>query len=67
MTELRCWQCGTEPLEVHDVSGLGDMPGSRLLPGRWPPGDHTHAVDKPTPEQLVAEGHAILRRILEAL
>ena len=66
MTGLRCWQCGAEPLEVLEVSRLGRAQ-PEYLPGRWPPGDHTHAVDKPTPEQLVAEGHAILRRILEAL
>lgn len=65
MTELRCWQCGAEPLEVHNVQTLSD-PGPVLIPGRWPAGDHEHAVDPPTPGQLVAEGHRILLRILTA-
>ncbi|MER7331694.1 MULTISPECIES: hypothetical protein [unclassified Micromonospora] len=37
----------------------------RYVPSGWPPADHEHAATPPTPEELVDQGHRILRRILE--
>jgi hypothetical protein len=61
---MRCWQCGAEPLEVFDVTTLGDAE-PRYMPGRWPPGDHEHAVTPPTPAEIAAAGDAALARIVE--
>ena len=61
---MRCWLCGVEPLETIDVTALGEAQ-PRYLPGRWPPGDHEHAVEAPTPGQLEQAGHESLSRILE--
>lgn len=63
MTEVCCWWCGVQPDRLVDVTGLGD-PAPSYMP-IWPGGDHEHAVDPPTPGQLVDDGHRILRRILE--
>lgn len=63
---MRCWLCGAEPRQIFEVTGLGDrMP--RFLPGMWPPGDHEHAVEPPTPGQLEQAGHEALMRIKLAL
>lgn len=62
---MKCWQCGVEPLETHEVTTLTDAQ-PRHIPGRWPPGDHEHAVDPPTPGQLEQAGHEALMRIRRA-
>jgi hypothetical protein len=60
---LRCWQCGVEPDDTVEITTFGeDEP--RLLPASWPPGDHPHAVNPPTPQQLREAGHAAMARIL---
>lgn len=63
MNALRCWQCGVEPDDVIEDQQLGE-PNPRQIPV-WPAGDHPHAVHPPTPQQLAADGHAALRRIVE--
>lgn len=65
MTELTCWQCGVEPLYVVEVTTYGD-PEPVYMIGRWPPGDHAHAVSPPTPQELVDEGYRTLLRIMSA-
>ena len=62
---MRCWQCGVEP-ELVEVTTLTDAQ-PRYVPGRWPPGDHVHAVTPPTPGQLEQAGHDTLSRIQGAL
>ena len=62
---MRCWLCGVEPLETYDVTTFSD-PQRRYIPGRWPPGDHDHAAEPPTPGQLEQAGHEALTRILGA-
>lgn len=61
---MRCWQCGVEPLDVIEVTTLSQAK-PEYVPGRWPPGDHPHALRPPTPQELVDDGHQRLRRILE--
>lgn len=63
MADLRCWQCGVEPLDVIESRRLNGTVD--VLPGQWPPGDHQHAVEPPTPGQLLAEGAAITDRIMK--
>lgn len=63
MSDLRCWQCGARPDEVFEVTSLAD-PEPQYLPGRWPDGDHEHAVHPPTPGELEAAGSAALARIV---
>lgn len=60
---ISCWQCGVEPTEVLEVTALG-VPEPRYLPGRWPAGDHPHAVDAPTPEHLADAADAVRERML---
>lgn len=55
MTEMRCWWCGVEPNDIHDIVTADDTIVRRIP--EWPPGDR--------PEQLTAAGHTALRRILE--
>lgn len=62
--QLTCWWCGAEPAEVIELQAFGTGALLRRAVG-WPPADHRHAVTPPTPEELVADGHRILRRILE--
>lgn len=64
--ELRCWQCGVEPLDVIEDRRLGQAEPT-YIPGRWPAADHTHEVAPPTPEELVERGQASLDRIRWAL
>jgi hypothetical protein len=61
---VRCWQCGVEPLEVHDITTFGDLPDRKYLPSRWPPGDHEHAVQPPTPGELAEQGDRVAARIM---
>jgi hypothetical protein len=59
---VKCWSCGVEPVELHDVQTLGD-PEPVYLP-IWPHGgDHEHAERPPTPGELEQAGHEALRRI----
>lgn len=60
---MRCWQCGVEPLNVINTTGLGD-PEPTYMPGYWPPGDHQHAVQPPTPGELAEQGDRVAARIL---
>jgi hypothetical protein len=62
---MRCWQCGVEPLETYEITTLNDAQ-PRYVPGRWPPGDHAHAEQPPTPGQLEQAGHEALMRIHRA-
>lgn len=64
-SEVRCWLCGVEPLEVFETTTWGDAQPTYIA-GRWPAGDHEHAVDPPTPGQLEQAGHAALMRIRAA-
>lgn len=59
-----CWWCGVEPTDTVTIHTFGDTT-VRVVPTGWPPADHRHALTPPTPEELVADGHRILRRILE--
>lgn len=61
---LRCWQCGTEPTGVADARTFGE-PEPVLIPTGWPDGDHEHAVNPPTPTELVDAGDRIRARMLE--
>lgn len=61
---MNCWQCGVEPLEVHETTALGEAQ-PRCIAGRWPAGDHEHAERPPTPGELEQAGHKALRVILE--
>ena len=59
---MRCWLCGVEPDGIVETTRLGDAQPT-YMPGRWPPGDHEHAVQAPTPGQLEQAGHEALMRI----
>lgn len=63
-TKIRCWQCGAEPYDVFEITRLGD-PEPRYIPGRWPAGDHEHAVDPPTADELIERGQRAVDRIIE--
>ncbi|MFD6565371.1 hypothetical protein [Micromonospora profundi] len=64
MTDPRCWLCGVEPDDVIEDHRLGQAEPQQTPV--WPTGgDHTHALTPPTPQQLVADGHATYRRIME--
>ncbi|MEV2239503.1 hypothetical protein [Micromonospora sp. NPDC049891] len=65
MTDVRCWWCGVEPDTVIEDWRL-NQPHPDLI-YNWPAGDHQHAVTPPSPQQLEADGHDTLRRIMEAL
>lgn len=65
MTEMRCWWCGIEPADVIEYQQLC-QPEPQLIPV-WPAGDHTHAVNPPSSEQLTAAGHHALSRVREYL
>jgi hypothetical protein len=67
MDEMRCWQCGAEPLEVHEITTL-DNAQLRYLPGLYPPAEdgHQHATKPPSPAELKQAGHRTLMRIREA-
>jgi hypothetical protein len=59
---MRCWWCGVEPWDLHEITTMSDR-GPRYLYG-WPTGgDHEHAEHKPTPGQLEQAGHEALMRI----
>jgi hypothetical protein len=60
---VRCWQCGIEPYGVHEVTTLSDRE-PQYLPGRWPPGDHEHAVQPPSPSELLDRGDRAVARIM---
>lgn len=60
---MRCWQCGVEPLDVHEIATLSD-PQPTYIAGRWPDGDHQHAVAPPTPSELADQGDHAVARIL---
>jgi hypothetical protein len=60
---MNCWQCGVEPTGLAEVSRLGDAE-PRYLPTGWPPADHPHAFDPPSPSELLAAGDAALARVL---
>jgi hypothetical protein len=62
---IRCWQCGAEPTGLAEVTAYGDLE-PRYIPTGWPPGDHPHAVDPPTPAELQAGGYAALAQILDS-
>ena len=64
MSVARCWWCGVEPDDSYDVSTLGDGPGSRYI-YNWPDGDHEHAVDPPTPGELLEAGAETFDRIMK--
>ncbi|MFI2663258.1 hypothetical protein [Micromonospora carbonacea] len=64
MTDLRCWQCGIEPADTIEDQQLS-QPNPTVHPV-WPTGgDHQHAANPPTPEQLTADSHTTWRRIME--
>lgn len=58
---MRCWFCGVEPLDVFEVTALGDAEPRFLA--NWPAGNHEHAERPPSPAQLEAAGHEALMRI----
>jgi hypothetical protein len=60
---MKCWQCGVEPDDVHEITTLGDAE-PQYIAGRWPSGDHEHAEVPPTPAALAAGGDAALARVL---
>lgn len=60
---IRCWQCGAAPTSLAEVTTIGD-PEPVYLPAGWPPGDHEHAEQPPTPEQITDAAHDAGRRIL---
>lgn len=60
---MRCWQCGAEPELVVETTTFGD-PERTYAAGRWPPGDHEHAIAPPTPGELEDRSHRTLMRIL---
>jgi hypothetical protein len=51
--DIRCWWCGVEPNELVEVREFGGT--VRYIPN-WPQGDHRHAEQTPTPNQLADEG-----------
>lgn len=59
----RCWWCGVEPTDTHEIYS----PNGNYHIHTWPPADHQHSVTPPTTDQLVADGHATLRRIMERM
>jgi hypothetical protein len=59
---ITCWQCGVEPLTVHETTTLSD-PQPTYIAGRWPDGDHAHAERAPSPGELEQAGHEALMRI----
>jgi hypothetical protein len=61
---MKCWMCGAEPTGLADVTTFGD-PEPRYLPTGWPAGDHEHAADPPTAEQLADRGIAAIERKLK--
>lgn len=61
---MKCWQCGVEPEAVYETTEFGDL-FPTYIAGRWPAGDHEHAVKAPSPADLESRGHEALRRILE--
>jgi hypothetical protein len=62
---MKCWMCGVEPTGLAEITALNEvMP--RFLPTGWPPGDHEHAVQPPTPGELEQAGHEALMRIRQA-
>lgn len=60
---MRCWQCGVEPLGAIEVTTFGEAQ-PRYVADLWPPGDHEHAGNPPTPSELLARGDAALARVL---
>lgn len=64
MSEIRCWQCGAEPLELIDVSALGNSE-PQYPPGQWSSAtDHQHSHIEPTPGQLLADGARAFDRVI---
>lgn len=63
--KFACYHCGAVP-EILDATSIGDAEPAYVA-GRWPsaPADHEHAARPPTPEELLAAGHAVYRRIME--
>lgn len=61
--DLRCWQCGTEPTGMVEVTAFGAA-GPSYLPAGWPDGDHEHAARPPTPGELAQHGDRVAARIL---
>jgi hypothetical protein len=47
-----CWWCGIEPDELVEVRYFGGA--VRHIPN-WPPGDHRHAQQPPSADQLTDE------------
>jgi hypothetical protein len=60
---MNCWQCGVAPNTLVDTSALSSGFETRMMPGRWPPGDHEHAIQPPAAAELLQSGHATLERI----
>jgi hypothetical protein len=57
---MRCYECGIEPLAVHEIMSLESAEPIRIV--QWPDGDHLHAEDPPAPEQLEDAAYALLNR-----
>ncbi len=64
MEDLRCWWCGIEPDAITEVVQFGGEVVQRIPV--WPPGDHPHATEPPSPGQLEQAGHVALMRIMNA-
>lgn len=61
MSDLRCWQCGIEPDDVHVIRSLGGHVD--YIPA-WPEDDdHKHAARPPTPDELVTAGWVALDKV----
>jgi hypothetical protein len=52
-----------EPVTICDVTSLGDA-DPQCMPGRWPDGDHEHAVSPPMPEELEQDAQKAHDRIV---
>jgi hypothetical protein len=58
---MRCWWCGAEPVEIHELRTMESNVPVRLIP-EWPPGDHPHSERPPTADELAAEAYRLLNQ-----
>lgn len=58
---MKCWWCGVEPVEVHEVRVIEQADPVRLIP-EWPRGDHPHSERPPTADELGAEAYRLLNQ-----
>lgn len=61
-----CSQCGVEPTGLVEVTQMEDDE-PRYFPTGWPPGDHEHAIDPPSPSDLLDAGDRARERMLRLM